>query len=141
MPIPEPYKNFNFRVEIDGISVGDFYECSGLGTRVEVIEYRQGGSATVRKLPGLRKTGDIVLKRGITASRELQDWHTKVLNGHPDRRNGSVILLDGAGQEVVRWNFFQAFPSRWDGPLLKANGNDVAIETLTLSCEGVERGS
>ncbi len=141
MPVPEPYKNFNFRVEIDGISVGDFYECSGLGSRVEVIEYRQGGSATVHKLPGLRKTSDIVLKRGITASRELQDWHTKVLNGHPDRRNGSVILLDDAGQEVVRWNFFQAFPSRWDGPLLKANGNDVAIETLTLSCEGVERGS
>lgn len=135
----DPYKNFNFRVEIDGISIANFSECSGLGTRVDVIEYREGGSSAIRKLPGLRKVGDIVLKRGVTGSSELQDWHKRVLNGQTDRRNGSIILLDDALQEVVRWNFFQAFPSRWEGPHLKGEGTDVAIETLTLACEGLER--
>ncbi len=141
MPPPEPYKNFNFRVEIDGISIAGFSECSGLGSRVDVIEYREGGSAALRKLPGLRKFNDIVLKRGITGSRELQDWHSNILKGQADRRNGSVILLDDAGQEVVRWNFFNAFPSRWEGPHLKGDRQDVAVETLTLSCEGLERAS
>ncbi len=139
MPPPEPYKNFNFRVEIDGISIAGFSECSGLGSRVDVIEYREGGSAALRKLPGLRKFNDIVLKRGVTTSRELQDWHSNILKGQADRRNGSVILLDDAGQDVVRWNFFNAFPSRWEGPHLKGDGQDVAVETLTLSCEGLER--
>ncbi|MEP6801215.1 MAG: phage tail protein [Acidobacteriota bacterium] len=141
MPPPEPFKNFNFRVEIDGISIAGFSECSGLGSRVDVIEYREGGSAALRKLPGLRKFNDIVLKRGVTSARELQDWHSNILKGQPDRRNGSVILLDDAGQEVVRWNFFNAFPSRWEGPHLKGDGQDVAVETLTLSCEGLERAS
>lgn len=141
MPLPEPYKNFNFRVEIDGISIAAFSECTGLGSRVDVIEYREGGSGAVRKLPGLRRFSDIVLKRGITGSRELQDWHSNILKGQADRRNGSVILLDDAGQEVVRWNFFNAFPSRWDGPHLKGDGQDVALETLTLSCEGLERAA
>lgn len=140
MPPPQdPYKNFNFRVEIDGISIAGFSECSGLGTRVDVIEYREGGSSAIRKLPGLRKVSDIVLKRGVTSSSELQDWHKKILNGQTDRRNGSVVLLDDTGQEVVRWNFFHAFPSRWEGPHLKGEGQDVAIETLTLACEGLER--
>jgi len=137
----DPYKNFNFRVEIEGISIGSFSGCTGLSSRVDVIEYREGGDQTLRKLPGLKRFGDITLKRGITNSRELQDWHTNILNGKPDRRNGSVILLDDAGQEVLRWNFFNAFPQKWEGPDFQGEGNDVAIETVTLSCEGLERVS
>ncbi len=135
----DPYGNFNFRVEIDGLSIASFSECTGLSSRVDVIEYREGGDQTIRKLPGLRRFGDIVLKRGITKSSELQDWHAKILNGKPDRRNGSVILLDDEGREVVRWNFFNAFPQKWEGPDLKGEGLDVAIESITLSCEGLER--
>lgn len=135
----DPYGNFNFRVEIDGLSIAGFSECTGLSSRVDVIEYREGGDQTIRKLPGLRRFGDIVLKRGITKSSELQDWHANILNGKPDRRNGSVILLDDEGHEVLRWNFFNAFPQKWEGPELKGEGQDVAIETVTLSCEGLER--
>ena len=137
----DPYGNFNFRVEIDGVSFAGFAECTGLSSSVDVIEYREGGDQTIRKLPGLRKFSDITLKRGITGSNELQSWHANVLNGIPDRRNGAVILLDDAMQPVVRWKFFNAFPRKWEGPDLNAKGNDVAIETLTLSCERLERES
>src|SRR5713226_7697808 len=137
----DPYKNFNFRVEIEGISIGSFSGCTGLSSRVDVIEYREGGDQTLRKLPGVKRFGDITLKRGITNSRELQDWHTNILNGKPDRRNGSVILLDDAGQEVLRWNFFNAFPQKWEGPDFNGEGSDVAIETVTLTLEGLERVS
>jgi phage tail-like protein len=137
----DPHGNFNFRVEIENTSVASFAECTGLSSQVDVIEYREGGDPTIRKLPGIRRFGDITLKRGITTSNELQGWHANVLNGVPDRRNGSVILLDDAGQEVVRWNFFNAFPRKWEGPDLRGEGHEVAIETLTLSCEGLERAS
>ena len=137
----DPYKNFNFRVEIDGIPSAGFSEVTGLSSEVECIEYREGGDLTVRKLVGLRKYSNIVLKRGVTKSADLQNWHRNVLNGVTDRRNGSVILLDDERNEVVRWNFFNAFPRKWEGPHLKGDGNEVAIESLELCVEGIERAS
>lgn len=136
----DPFRNFRFLVEIDGIVQGGFSECSGFGSNVEVIEYREGGdSTTVRKLPGKTTYSDIVLKWGVTVTRELYDWHLQVINGQISRRNGSVIILNDVGEEVVRWNFFNAWPSKYDPVDLNAKGNDVAIDTLTVSCERLER--
>jgi len=136
----DPFRNFRFLVEIDGIVQAGFSECSGFGSNIEVIEYREGGeTATVRKLPGKMSYPDITLKWGVTDSRELYDWHLTAINGQIDRRNGSIILQDDAGQEAVRWNFFSAWPSKYDGPDFNAKGNDVSVDSLTVSCERVER--
>src|SRR5262245_43611821 len=140
MPKQDPYKNFQFLLEIDGITQGGFSECSGFGSNVEVVEYREGGdTTTVRKLPGKVSYHDITLKWGITDSRELYDWHLTAVNGNVERKNGSIILQDDAGQEKMRWNFFRAWPSKYDGPDFNAKGNDVAIDSLTVSCERVVR--
>ena len=136
----DPYKNFNFVIEIDGIALAGFSECTGLRVEVEVIEYREGGDpSSVRKLPGQSKVGDITLKRGITASKELHDWLDSVRTGVAKRKSGAIILLDDARKPVVRWQFSEAFPRKWEGPNLDAKGNDVAIETLTLCCENLQR--
>jgi phage tail-like protein len=136
----DPYRNFRFKVEIQGIEQAGFSECSGFGSTVEVIEYREGGEAsTVRKLPGKVTYPDITLKWGVTDSRELYEWHLAVVNGAVDRRSGSIILQNDAGQEKARWNFFNAWPSKYDGPDFNAKGNDVSIDSLTVSCERVER--
>jgi phage tail-like protein len=136
----DPYKNFRFLVELDGIVQAGFAECSGFGSNVEVVEYREGGeAATVRKLPGKASYPDITLKWGVTDSRELYDWHLTAVNGKVQRKNGSIILQDDAGQEKVRWNFFAAWPSKYKGPDFNGKGNDVAIDTLTVSCERLER--
>jgi phage tail-like protein len=136
----DPYKNFRFRVEIDGVTQAGFTECTGLGSRVEVIEYREGGDPTeVRKLPGRVSYPDVMLKWGVTDSRELYNWHRVVVQGQVERRDCSIILLDDSGQEKVRWNMVNAWPSKWDGPAFNAKGSDVAIEALTITCEGVER--
>jgi phage tail-like protein len=137
----DPYKNFNFRVEIGGMPSAGFSEVTGLSSEVDCIEYREGGDTAIRKLPGLPRFGNITLKRGVTKSADLQSWHRNILNGVADRRNGSVILLDDERNEVVRWNFFNAFPRKWEGPQLNATGNEVAIESLELCCEGIERSS
>jgi phage tail-like protein len=136
----DPYRNFNFLIEIDGVSQARFAECSGFGASNDPIEYREGGeNRTVRKLPGLTKYPNIVLKWGETDSDELYKWFKNIVNGKVDRRNGSIILLDTEGNEKIRWNFFNAWPTKWDGPDFNAKGNDVAIETLELVNEGVER--
>ena len=136
----DPYMNFNFLVEIDGITRAAFHECSGFDSTIDVVEHREGGeNTTVRKLPGVTKYSNIVLKWGITDDRELYDWHRQAVQGNLQRKSGSIILLDRQGIEKVRWNFFNAWPSKWDGPDFNAEGNDVAIETLELAHEGVER--
>jgi phage tail-like protein len=135
----DPYLNFRFRVEIEGIVQASFMECAGLGSEVEVVEYREGGDVTsVRKLPGKVSYPDIVLKRGITDSQELYKWHLALIQGQLDRRNGSVVLLDTQGIERLRWNFFNAWPSKWVGPTFSGKDADVAIEELTLTCERQE---
>jgi phage tail-like protein len=136
----DPYKAFNFLVEIDGITVAAFSEVSGLASETDVIEYRAGGKTnTVRKLPGLTRYANIVLRRGVTQDAELWNWRRSVEQGAVDRRNGAIVLLDDDRTPVVRWNFFDGWISKWEGPALNAKGNDVAIETIEIAHEGLER--
>jgi phage tail-like protein len=136
----DPYKNFRFLVEVEGIVQAGFSEVSGFGSEVEVVEYREGGdTSTVRKLPGKTTYRDLTLKWGITDSRELYDWHRAAVNGQVERKHGSILLLDDLGQEKVRWNFYDAWPSKWEGASLNATGKEVAIDALTVSCERMER--
>jgi phage tail-like protein len=140
--IPDPYNNYNIHVEIDGISRAAFHECSGLDSTIDVIEHREGGeNTTPRKLPGMTKYSNIVLKRGITDDTELYKWHRQWVTGDPNaqRKNGSIVVLDRQGTEKVRWNFERAWPAKWTGPSFTAEGNDVAIEQLDLAHEGLVR--
>jgi phage tail-like protein len=136
----DPYRGYNFLVEIDGITQAGFQEADGLDSSTETTEYREGSDPRhVRKLPGLTSYSAITLKRGITDSDELWKWRKTVVDGAPQRRNGSIILLDGAGQERIRWNFLAAWPSKWTGPTLNATDNAVAIESLEITHEELER--
>jgi phage tail-like protein len=142
MPPPQrndPYKAFNFLVEIDNIAHAVFSEVTGLESETAVIEYRAGNENVVRKLPGLTKFGNITLKRGITQDAELWNWRKSVVDGNIDRRNGSIVLLDDSRNQVVRWNFHNGWICKWEGPALSAKSNEVAIETMEIAHEGLER--
>lgn len=137
----DPFRNFNFLVELEGIAQASFTECTGLGSTTEVIENREGGdNVTVRKLPGKTTYNDITLKWGVTSSTELYEWRQQIIDGLVLRLNISVVLFDLANSlEVARWNVFRAWPTRYEGPSLNAKGNDIAIDTLVLAHEGLVR--
>lgn len=137
----DPYRNFNFVVEIQGIRSAGFTDCSGFGASTDPIEYREGGkNTTTHKLPGQTKYTNIVLKWGLTDSRDLYDWYRDVVNGKIRRAHGSIVVYDVDGlTEKARWNFFDAWPTKWDGPDFSAKDNGVAIETLELAHERIER--
>ena len=136
----DPYRGFNFLVEIDGITQAGFQEVSGLDASTDAVDYREGSDPNhVRKLTGLNKYSAITLKRGITDSDELWKWRNTVIDGRTERKNGSIILLDEAKQEKIRWNFFNAWPSKWTGPALNSTSTAVAVETLELTHEEVKR--
>jgi phage tail-like protein len=140
----DPYGQFNFQIEIDGVVKGGFSEVSGLTTDTNVIEYREGnevadGQSTTRKLPGLMKYNNIVLKRGWTKDQSLWTWRLKVIQGNTSqaRASGSIILLDEARKPALRWNFRLGWPSKWEGPALNGKTSEVAIESMEIVHEGL----
>lgn len=136
----DPFASFNFKLEIEGITVAGFSEVTGLNQESNVIDYREGQeSITPRKLPGLNKFGNITLKRGISPDLSVYNWRKTVTDGDIERRNASIVLHNEKHEEVVRWNLVNAWPSKYVGPDLKANANEVAIESIELTHEGVER--
>ena len=136
----DPYRSFNFLVEIDGITQAGFQECSGLDSQTASIDFRLGDDPMhVRKLTGLNTFSAISLKRGVTDSDELWRWRQTVVDGKTERRNGSIVLLDEKGAEKLRWNFTNAWPSKWTGPAFNSTGNSIAVETLEIMHEEITR--
>jgi phage tail-like protein len=137
----DPYITCYFGVEIDGIEEAVFRECSGLESEIEVLSYEEGGvNDHPHKLPGRAKFPNVILKRGVTDSKDLWEWFSGGIKGKIERKTVHIILCNAKGEEVRRWTFDGAYPIKWTGPSLNANENTLAIETLELAHEGMELG-
>jgi phage tail-like protein len=138
----DPYRAFNFKIEIGGVAEGHFTAVDGLGARVTPISYREAGnSQVVHYVPGRVEYSEITLRYGVTRSRELFEWFKTGVTGHVQRKNVSIALYDADGTtEVIRWNLVNAWVTEWRGSLLDAHSQEVAIESVTLVCESMDRG-
>jgi phage tail-like protein len=137
----DPYRSYNFKLQIQGVTAGHFTECTGLGIKVDAIRYREaGGTGVVHRIPGQVDFGDVTLSYGLTQSHELFDWFMSAVEGNPQRKNVSILMLDSAGvTEVLRWDLINAWPSAWRGAPLDALAQEIAIESITLVFESLQR--
>jgi phage tail-like protein len=140
----DPYPGYAFEVIVTGVSddgeavKGAFSEVTGLEVEMPPIEYRNGSeNNTVRKIVGLKKFTNLILKRGITGHIDFWNWIVEAQNGQVRRTDGSVVLLDENRNEVMRWNFTRGWPSKYTGPGLNAANNEIAVETLEIAHEGL----
>lgn len=136
-PVPE----FHFSVEISNVGAISCKEVSGLETEYDVLEYRAGDSPefTKTKQPGLRKTSDITLKKGIFKSdKKMWDYIGKIKMNTIQRETVTVKLLDESGDPVQSWEITNAWPKKMQVEGFKAEGNSVAMETMILAHEGVK---
>lgn len=134
-----PLSNFHFQVEWGGERVG-FSEVSGLNIEFEAIEYREGADPVyhVRKMPGLEKYANIVLKRGIIkGDNDFFNWIRTIKMNEVERRDLTISLLDEEHNPAVTWKVKSAWPVKYSGPELNSRGHEVAIETLELAHEGI----
>ncbi|MEZ5195935.1 MAG: phage tail protein [Bacteroidales bacterium] len=134
-----PLTTNHFQVEWGGTRIS-FSEVSGLIIENEPIEYREGASPEPNpvKMPGLNKFQNIVLKRGIVkGDNEFYQWIRTIQQGTVERRDVIISLLDEEHSPVVTWKVRNAWPIKYEGPVLKADANEVAIETLELVHEGL----
>ena len=137
----DPFRSYNFLVEIDGVTQAGFKECHGLDSVQDIVEYREGQdkSLYLRQLPGLTRNPNIVLRRGITTDLALWKWREEVINGKINRKSCTISLCDdtGPGGTKMRWNFTGAWPVKWVGPVFDATASEVAIESLEITHEGM----
>ncbi len=134
----------NFAIEVDGVTIAQFTELSGLTSEIEVTELKENGpdgKLIIKKIPSNSKPPTITLKRAKNVSMELSKWHDLARKGKikEARKNGSIILYDFENGEVARWNFVNAWPSKLSVGSLKAGSNDVVTEEATIVTESCER--
>lgn len=142
-----PIPKFHFLVEWgDGFRVG-FTEVSGLDFETEVIEYRAGDSKKYNKSkqPGLTKYSDITLKRGTFEGdfdyfklwQETYYFQEGNKTGSRYRRTITIKLLNESHQPIITWQLENAWPKKVQSTDLKADANEVAIETMEIAHEGL----
>lgn len=134
-----PLVKFAFEVDWGGTKVG-FQEVSGLNLEVGVIEYRHGASPdfSKMKMPGLTVNSNLTFKRGTFKSdNDFYAWFQTIHLNTVERRSITISLLDENGEPAVTWKVKNAFPVKLLSTDLKAEGNEVAIETLEIAHEGL----
>lgn len=134
-----PLVKFSFQVDWGGTNIG-FQEVSGLDVETEVIEYRQGASPdfTKIKMPGMIKYSNITLKRGsFKGDNDYYDWFNSIQLNTVERRTVTISLLDDTGAPVITWKVNKAFPMKIQSTDLKAEGNEVAVESIEICHEGL----
>jgi phage tail-like protein len=130
-----------FYVQIEGHTEAVFTEVTGLQVEMQVFEYQEGGNnGFLHRLPGPVKVSNITLKRGLTASNDFFKWLMDIASRKVTRRHLSVLLFNTMGEEIVRWNFLNAYPVKWVGPQFNSTSAATAIETLELAHDGLELG-
>jgi phage tail-like protein len=142
--LTDPQVVHHFALEVQGVETATFREAGGFENSNEIIENREvgsGGKQFISKQPGNLKWSDITLKRGITDNMDLYQWRQQVIDGDVDgaRKDGSVVMYNAAGDEVARLSFVRGWLSKWKGPDVNTTSNDVAVEEVSITHEGLVR--
>jgi phage tail-like protein len=134
-----PLPKFRFEVKLDS-AVMQFQEVSGLDMEAQPLEYRHGDSPafSVNKMPGIKKFSDVTLKKGVLKSdSKFWDWFNQIKMNTVQRKAVTISMLDEAGAPAMVWTLTNAWPTKVSGTDLKSSGNEVAVETIVISHEGL----
>lgn len=134
-----PMPTFHFLVQMDGFEM-TCQEVSGLDAEAQPIEYRHGNTPefSTIKMPGLRKTGNVTLKKmTVKSDNRLLDWFNQIKMNTIKRVPVTISLLDEGGNPAMVWTLNNAWPTKITGTDLKSDGNEVAIEAVELAHEGI----
>jgi phage tail-like protein len=147
----DPYKNFKFRLKMDGKYVAGVSKVSGLKRTTEVIEHREGGDAShAHRSPGRNKHEAITIERGVTHATEFHDYAGLVWNFGASlgaevslanfRKDIYLEVYNEAGQLAIAYKIYRCWVSEYQAlPDLDANANAIAIEHIKIENEGWER--
>lgn len=138
-PPKDTHLGLRFWIQIDGIEIAGFSECTGLTVEEEMMEYAEGGlNSFTHKFPVRTKYGNITLKRGMDPTQHLYTWFEQCINGVPAQRKNMSIMVYGPKPDelVYKFDIKQAYPVKWTGPDMRTEAGATAIESLEIAHEG-----
>jgi phage tail-like protein len=136
----DPFASYNFKVILPGLTVAHFTECTGLGARVSSISYWEGGTLQPHRIPGPVEYSPVTLRYGLTDSRQIWDWFLSGVKGRLQRENVSIVVLDRDGVTPrAQWDLIRAWVTEWRAAALDARATEIAIESVSLVFEDLNR--
>jgi phage tail-like protein len=133
-----------FALVVDGHEIASFGELVGLSAGFEPsdLEVNLAGQQTKLVVPTRQHPPTVALRRGLTTSIELWDWHEDVLrNGSRGWKNSELVMYDTEGRPVARYFLENAWPAKLEIDTLKAEENEILTETVVIVCEHMRRVS
>jgi phage tail-like protein len=146
-PTPDEYGLGHwFKVTLDGDPVSqeaNFREVTGLNVHIDTTTYQEGGKNDApRVIPGPARYENILLKRGVSASKAFFNWIAASVNGPAGgpmhRMNGSIALCNRDGKAIMTWKFERAWCCRYEGPRMDPSGQQMALEAVEIAHEGLK---
>jgi phage tail-like protein len=129
---------FELKLTPKSTPIGYFTEVSGLSSEVEVMTYNEGGKNDgVHKLPTRMKHPNLVLKRGVTTVKDLQEWAQDSFAG-PQRKEITLTMYNEQLEKIRIWSFKNAYPVKWTGPTFNASQNTMATEVIEIAHDGIQ---
>ncbi|WP_268034049.1 phage tail protein [Algoriphagus sp. PAP.12] len=135
-----PLPKFYFSVDWGSTTDIPFQEVSGLEIEAQPIEYRHGNSPVFStiNMPGIVKNNHVTMKKGVFVNdNTFWDWYNKIKMNTIERQNVVIKLLDESGSPTMTWTLTNAWPSKISSTDLKSDANEVAVESIEISHEGL----
>ena len=127
-----------FSVELDGIMIGGIHTVEGLEFEHEIVEYHDGDDGTTHFRPGRQKPGRVKLTKDFSSTKEFFNWRQAVVTGKVDRKSMSIVIHNDAGEESMRYNLFECWPTKYQGPSLNARNSAHATESIEIAFETMD---
>ena len=139
----DPILSFRFRLEIQDKLAGVFLSVSGINVNIESTQHdiTERTKQISRRIPGRVSYGDLQLSRGATMNDDIYEWLEALQQGETERHNGSLILEDGSGKEVARWDFENAWPMSLSYDALDSGNSSPVNVSTTMCVESLHRVS
>jgi phage tail-like protein len=132
-----------FSLTIDGVEIAQFSELAGISSEIEPVELMEtnGDQLFLKKLPGKRKPPTVTLKRGKNKDMAVFAWHQSVVEGQlaAARKSLTLTMYASDGTATAKYYLESAWPSKVEISGLKAGASEVLYETVTLTCEDIQR--
>ena len=139
--LPEELTVSRFSIEMDGLLIATFKECSGLSATIAVETIQEGGlNGFEHKLPGRTSYGNVTLSGGVASGGDVWDWFEDVSQGNIKRKNISIVMYRQSQWEAMRWNLEAAYPVSWTGPTFTAGDANITVMSVELAHEGISKG-
>ena len=113
----DPYRDFNFRVKLDGVALAGVTRISALRRTAEILEYREGGDPqAAQRMPGRHVFHPFALERPLGADTTLEDWADQLRDGAGGaalRKDVRIEILDQAGRLFLAYDVARCWPSAY----------------------------